>query len=187
MFDRFTDHARKVLGHSRQEAQRLHHDHIGTEHMLVGVVQVSNSTAARALRSEDVDLVRVRAKVEELVPRGVTPVTKGKMPFTPNGKKALELSLEAAVHCGDHFIGTVYLLIGLIREDGTAARVLEELGVDLIRFSEALGADSRPASSEQRHSLYDTSEVSLLKAEIDELRRRNDALEQRIERLESGS
>ncbi|MHC4493450.1 MAG: Clp protease N-terminal domain-containing protein, partial [Planctomycetota bacterium] len=130
MFDRFTDHARNVMGYARQEAQRLCHDYLGTEHMLVGVVQVINSTAATVLRSEDVDLARVRAKVDELVPHGATLVTMGQIPFTPGGKTALELSLQAAVRSGDNFIGTAYLLLGLIREDGMAARVLDELGVN---------------------------------------------------------
>jgi len=187
MFDRFNDHARNALGLSRQEAQQLNHDYIGTEHMLLGVVQVINCTAAKVLGSADVDLARLRAKVEELVPRGTTVETMGQIPFTQEGKKALELTLEASVQADDDFIGTAHLLLGLIREDGTAARVLEALGVSLARVSKALGGDSRTAPSERRSSLEKTLEIALLKAKIEELRRRNDALKQRIERLESGS
>jgi ATP-dependent Clp protease ATP-binding subunit ClpA len=190
MFDRFTDHARKVMGHARQEAQRTHHDYICTEHMLVGLVRVIDCTAAEVLRSEDVDLARARAMVDELVPHGVTLVTMGQIPFTASAKRVLELALEASAYRRDTSIGTAYLLLGLIREDGTATRVLEALGVNLARVAEALG-DSRPAPSEPLPSLVPslerTSEIAQLKAEIEELRRRNDALEKRIDRLESGS
>jgi len=181
MFDRFTDHARKAMGYARQEAQRKNHDYIGTEHMLVGVVQVID--AAAVLRSEDVDLARVRAQVDELIPQANTLATYGQLPFKPDARKALELAAEAGTRLGDNFIGTAHLLLGLIREDGTAVRVLDELGVNLPRVSEALSADRRLAPSETRPP----PDRAQLKAEIEELRRRQDALEERIDRLESGS
>ena len=180
MFDRFTDHARKAMGYARQESQRLCHDYIGTEHMLVGVAQVSNSTAATVLSSEDVDLARIRAQVGELVPHGTTMATMNQIPFTPSGKKALELSLEASLGLGDDYIGTAHLLLGLIGEDGVAARVLDELGVNRDRVSEGLGADAWQSPVRLR-----CDEVARLKAEIEDLRRRNDALQERIDRLES--
>jgi len=179
MFDRFTDHARTAMGYAHREAGLLCLDYLGTEHMLVGVVQVINSTAATVLRSEDVDLARVRAKVAEFVPHGATLETMGQFPFTPGGKTALDFSLQAADRFGDDFIGTAHLLLGLIREDGTAARVLEALGVDLVRVSEALGADPRLAPSELPFRAERT-DIARLRADIRDLQRR-------VDRLESGS
>ena len=137
MFDRFTDHARKAMGCTRHEAVRLGHDYIGTEHMLLGVVQVINSSAATILRSLDVDLARVRAQVSELVPHGNEMATMRQIPFTPNAKKALDLSLEATLQLGHDDLRTAHLLLGLIGADGIAAQVLKKLGVDCKRIGKA--------------------------------------------------
>ncbi len=137
MFDRFTDHARKTMGYARLEVWRFNHDYIGTEHLLLGVVRVSDSSAATILRSLDVDFARVRAQVNELVPHGEKRATMGKLPFTPSAKVALELSREVASQLGHDDVGTAHLLLGLIREDGIATRVLKKLGVDCNRVGEA--------------------------------------------------
>jgi hypothetical protein len=125
--------------------------------------------------------------VDELVPHGATLVTMGQIPFTPGGKTALELSLQAAVRSGDNFIGTAYLLLGLIREDGMAARVLDELGVNRDRVCEALGAGPRLAPSEQQPMPAERIEIARLRADIKDLRRRQEELRKRIDRLESES
>jgi ATP-dependent Clp protease ATP-binding subunit ClpC len=130
MFDRFTERARKVMTLARQEAQKLNNDYIGTEHILLGLVQEGSGVAAQVLKNLDVDLRKVRAEVERLVEQGTSPVSGSQLPFTPRAKRVLELALEEAQNLGHNYIGTEHLLLGLIREsDGPAAHVLQNLGV----------------------------------------------------------
>ena len=132
MFDRFTDRARKVMGLARQEAQRLNHEYIGTEHILLGLVQEESGVAANVLKNMDVDLKKIRIEVEKLVQSGGATVTMGQLPFTPRAKKVLEYALEEASQLGHNYIGTEHLLLGLLREsDGVAAQVLLNLGLKL--------------------------------------------------------
>jgi len=132
MFDRFTDRARKVMGLARQEAQRFNHDYIGTEHILLGLIQEGSGVAADVLKNLDVDPKRIRQEIEKLVSHGTTMVTMGQLPFTPRAKKVLELALEEASNLGHNYIGTEHLLLGLIREqEGIAAQVLQNLKVRL--------------------------------------------------------
>ena len=132
MFDRFTDRARKVMGLSRQAAQDLGHDYIGTEHMLLGLIQERTGVASDVLRNLDADLKKIRTELLKLVSRGSTWVTMGQLPFTPRGRKVLELGYEEATALGHNYIGTEHLLLGLIREEGgVAAHVLRNTGVRL--------------------------------------------------------
>ncbi len=132
MFDRFTDRARKVMGLARQEAQRFNHDYIGTEHILLGLIQEGSGVAADVLKNLDVDPKKIRQEIEKLVSHGTTMVTMGQLPFTPRAKKVLELALEEASNLGHNYIGTEHLLLGLIREqEGIAAQVLQNLNVRL--------------------------------------------------------
>ena len=147
MFDRFTERARKVMTLARQEAQKLNNDYIGTEHILLGLVQEGSGVAAQVLKNLDVDLRKVRAEVERLVEHGTSPVSGTQLPFTPRAKRVLELALEEAQNLGHNYIGTEHLLLGLIREsDGPAAHVLQNLGVkpEDVREEviELLGADA---------------------------------------------
>ncbi len=147
MFDRFTERARKVMTLARQEAQKLNNDYIGTEHILLGLVQEGSGVAAQVLKNLDVDLKKVRAEVERLVEQGTSAVTGSQLPFTPRAKRVLELALEEAQNLGHNYIGTEHLLLGLIREsDGPAANVLQNLGVkpEEVREEvvELLGADA---------------------------------------------
>jgi len=163
MFDRFTDRARKVMGLARQEAQRFNHDYIGTEHVLLGLVQEGSGVAASVLKNLDIDLRKIRAEVEKLVSSGTTMVTMGQLPFTPRAKKVLELSLEEASNLGHTYIGTEHLLLGLIREnEGIAAQVLRNLKVKLedVREEvlELLGADpSDPDTSDEPDEIGSSS------------------------------
>ncbi len=132
MFDRFTDRARKVMGLARQEAQRWNHDYIGTEHILLGLVREGAGVAASTLQNLDIDPKRICEEVERRVSRGKTMVTMGQLPFTPNAKRVLELSLEEASNLGHTYIGTEHVLLGLIREhEGIAAQVLRSLEVNV--------------------------------------------------------
>jgi ATP-dependent Clp protease ATP-binding subunit ClpC len=154
MFDRFTDRARKVMGLARQEAQRFNHDYIGTEHILLGLVQEGSGVAASVLKNLDIDLKKIRQEVEKLVSTGTTMVSMGQLPFTPRAKKVLELSLEEASNLGHTYIGTEHLLLGLIREsEGIAAQVLRNLKVKVedVREEvlELLGAEPSEGQEEE--------------------------------------
>ncbi len=132
MFDRFTDRAKKVMSFARQEAQKFNHEYIGTEHILLGLVQEGSGVAANVLKNMDIDLEKVRHEVEKIVKTGPSMVTMGQLPFTPRAKKVLELSMEEASQLSHNYIGTEHLLLGLIKEnEGIAAQVLMNLGVKL--------------------------------------------------------
>ncbi len=132
MFDKFTDRARKVMSLARQEAQRFNHEYIGTEHILLGLVQEGSGLAARVLKNLDVDLRKIRTAVEKLIPHGPPTVQMGQLPFTPRAKRVLELAQGEANQLGHDHIGTEHLLLGLLREnEGVAAQVLMNLGLKL--------------------------------------------------------
>ncbi|MHC4390332.1 MAG: ATP-dependent Clp protease ATP-binding subunit [Planctomycetota bacterium] len=146
MFDRFTERARRVMGLARQEAQRFNHEYIGTEHILLGLIQEGSGVAANVLKNLDIDLDKIRREVEKIVQTGPSMVTMGQLPFTPRAKKVLELAVEEASNLGHNYIGTEHLLLGLIREnEGVAAQVLLNLDLKLddVREEvlELLGAD----------------------------------------------
>jgi ATP-dependent Clp protease ATP-binding subunit ClpA len=132
MFERFSDRARKVMALARREAQRLNHDFIGTEHILLGMIQEEDAKGTRILKDIGVDLEKLRAEIEQNVQKGPTMVTMGQLPFTPRAKKVLELALKQANDLDHHRIGTEHLLIGLIEEsEGVAAKVLLGLKLNL--------------------------------------------------------
>ena len=111
----------------------LNHNYIGTEHILLGLIHEGEGVAAKALESMGISLEDVRREVEEIIGQGSQPHT-GHIPFTPRAKKVLELSLREGLQMGHKYIGTEFLLLGLIREgDGVAAQVLTKLGADLPR------------------------------------------------------
>jgi ATP-dependent Clp protease ATP-binding subunit ClpC len=206
MFERFTDRARRVVVLAQEESRLLHHDHIGTEHLLLGLIHERDGVAAVALETMGVDLATTRAEVEEMVGRG-TAAPSGHIPFTPPAKKVLELSLREALQLGHNYIGTEHLLLGLLREEsGVAARVLAALGVDVSttrrtvvdivagRASEGRAAiadlDSAAAEAEQlalarqgllRRLLRD--ETSLLHRALEEHGVRPDDLQITLDRL----
>jgi ATP-dependent Clp protease ATP-binding subunit ClpA len=130
MFERFTDRARRVVVLARQEARQLDHDHVGTEHILLGLLREGHGVAVKALVALGIDLADVRRQVEGLIGRGPKEPT-GHTPFTGSAKRVLELSLREGLQFGHNYIGTEHILLGLIREeDGVAARVLTEVGAD---------------------------------------------------------
>ncbi|MCQ9371592.1 ATP-dependent Clp protease ATP-binding subunit [Corynebacterium sp. 35RC1] len=133
MFERFTDRARRVIVLAQEEARGLNHNYIGTEHILLGLIHEGEGVAAKALESMGISLDDVRREVEEIIGRGAEPPV-GHIPFTPRAKKVLELSLREGLQMGHKYIGTEFLLLGLIREgEGVAAQVLVKLGADLPR------------------------------------------------------
>jgi ATP-dependent Clp protease ATP-binding subunit ClpA len=131
MFERFTERARRVLVLAQEEARMLSQDHVGTEHILLGLVHVGNGIAARALQSLGVTEDAVRQQVGELTGRAQRATEYGHLPFTPQAKKVLQLSLREALALGHNYIGTEHILLGVLREGGdVAAQVLMRLGVD---------------------------------------------------------
>jgi hypothetical protein len=147
-FDKFTDRARQVLTFAQDEAQRLNHTYIGTEHLLLGLVRAGDGTAAKVLGRMGVDLAKVRMVVEFTMGRGDSPVV-GEVGLTPRAKRVIELAIDEARRLDHHYIGTEHLLLGLVREgEGTAAQVFESLGVSLgqtrAEVIHAIGSDDDP-------------------------------------------
>ncbi|CAA7056392.1 unnamed protein product [Microthlaspi erraticum] len=130
MFERFTLEAIKVITLSQEEALRHGHNFVGTEQILLGLVGEGTGIAAKALKSMGINLKDARVEVEKIIGRGSGFVVAVEIPFTPRAKRVLELSLAEARQLGHNYINTEHLLLGLVREDGVAARVLENLGVE---------------------------------------------------------
>ncbi len=128
LFSRFTDRARVSVVKAQEEARLLHHNYLGTEHLLLGLMAVGEGVAFEVLRGLGVELDATRAAVVEMIGRGpVAPV--GHVAFTPRAKKVLELSLRESVALGHNYIGTEHILLALIREkDGVAWKVIEDRG-----------------------------------------------------------
>ncbi len=149
MFERFTEKAIKVIMLAQEEARRLGHNFVGTEQILLGLIGEGTGIAAKTLKSMGVNLKDARVEVEKIIGRGSGFVAV-EIPFTPRAKRVLELSWDEARQLGHNYIGTEHLLLGLIREgEGVAARVLENLGVDLNKIRtnvvKMLG-DSKPTA-----------------------------------------
>ncbi|PWU67496.1 ATP-dependent protease ATP-binding subunit ClpC [Gracilibacillus dipsosauri] len=130
MFGRFTERAQKVLALSQEEAVRLGHNNIGTEHILLGLVSEGDGIAAKALHAIGLGAEKIREEVEALIGKGNQ--VSQTIHYTPRAKKVIELSMDEARKLGHSYVGTEHILLGLIREgEGVAARVLNNLGVSL--------------------------------------------------------
>jgi len=150
MFERFTEKAIKVIMLAQEEARRLGHNFVGTEQILLGLIGEGTGIGPKVLKSMGVNLKDARVEVEKIIGRGSGFVAV-EIPFTPRAKRVLELSLEEARQLGHNYIGTEHLLLGLIREgEGVAARVLENLSVDLSKVRSqiirSLGENTEVAS-----------------------------------------
>ncbi len=151
MFERFTDRARRVVVLAQEEARLLNHNYIGTEHILLGLLNEGEGIAAQALESLDIDLTSVRDEVVKIIGQGKQSPS-GHIPFTPRAKKVLELSLREALQLGHNYIGTEHILLGLIREgEGVAAQVLQQLGAELQKVRQTvIQLLSGPGGSEEQ-------------------------------------
>ncbi|MEN9406626.1 MAG: hypothetical protein RLZ12_910 [Bacillota bacterium] len=130
MFGRFTERAQKVLTVAQDEAVRLGHSNIGTEHILLGLLLEKEGIAAKALVLLGVGLDKIRNEIEQLIGRGDKGATE--VAYTPRAKKVIELSMDEARKLGHTYVGTEHILLGLIREgEGVAARVLSNLDISL--------------------------------------------------------
>ncbi len=128
----FTDRVRKVLAMAREEAIRLQHDYVGTEHILLGLIREGEGVAAAVLANLNIDLDQIQEGVEEAVSRGKATIALGELPYTSRAKKVLEYAMAEARELHHSYVGTEHLLLGLLREEeGVAAQVLNALGVTL--------------------------------------------------------
>ena len=136
MFERFTERARKVVVKAQDEARFLKQNYIGTEHILLGLIDEKEGIAARVFYELNITFEDIRLAVKEVVTEG-TSESYEHIPFTPRAKKVLELSLREALQMGHNYIGTEHILLGLLREgEGVAARVLNSMGVTLDNVKE---------------------------------------------------
>jgi ribosomal protein L37AE/L43A len=139
MYERFTDRARKVIQLANQEAKRINHEYIGTEHILLGLVKEGSGVAANVLKQLDIDLHKIHLEVEKIIPSGPDRETVRKLPMTPRAKKVIEYSREEARKLNHNYVGTEHILLGLIHEgEGVAAQVLMNLGLKLEDVREAV-------------------------------------------------
>src|SRR5499425_1103743 len=129
----FTERVRKVLAMAREEAARLHHEYVGTEHILLGLIREGEGVAAQVLQNLSVELDDIQQKIEETVKKGKAGQTTGPdLPYTSRAKKVLELAMAEARELNHSYVGTEHLLLGLVREEkGIAAQVLTDAGVNL--------------------------------------------------------
>src|SRR5215475_4166501 len=132
VFERFTERARRVIILAREEAGRFRHDFVGTEHILLGLIRDGEGIATAVLQRLGLRLETVKAEVERALAGFPKTLTFGEVPFTPQAKRVLELSIEEARQLGHNYIGTEHLLLGLMKEgQSIAAKILESLGARL--------------------------------------------------------
>ena len=146
----FTDRVRKVLAMAREEAIRLQHDYVGTEHILLGLIREGEGVAAAVLTNLNVDLDQIHDQVEESVKKGKATIALSELPYTSRAKKVLEFAMAEARELNHSYVGTEHLLLGLLREEkGIAAQVLNSLGVSMEEARsetlKVLGSDVGPS------------------------------------------
>ena len=130
----FTPRAQQVLALARKEADRFHHNYVGTEHVLLGLINLGQGVAVNVLQKMELDLETVRNAVEKQVGTGPESKPSGNIPYTPRVKKVLALAGKEAKSLNHSYVGTEHILLGLLREgEGVAARVLKSLDVDIER------------------------------------------------------
>ncbi len=146
MFERFTDRARRVVVTAQEEARMLGHNHIGSEHLLLGLLHEESGVTARVLAASGITVEAARTQVEELAgPRSKSP--SGHIPFTQRARKVLELSLREALEQKSRFIGTEHILLALLRDaDDMGAQVLEQLGGPLSALRQRVLEEVRAAA-----------------------------------------
>lgn len=160
MFERFTERARKVIILAREEAIRLGHNFVGTEHLLLGLIREGDGLAIAILKKLNANLAALKAEVEKIVSIGSEVSHGGEIPFTPQAKKVLEYAISEARSMGHNYIGTEHLLLGLIREgEGIASLVLRDFGMNVsaakAQAQELLGEQASKATTSARTPALD--------------------------------
>ena len=139
MFKRFTERARRVIILAREEAERHHHEYLGPEHILLGMLKDGGGIAVTVLQKAGLSIDHVRMEIERHLPRNANALIVGEIPFTPKAKKVLEYGVEEARLMGHNYIGTEHLLLGLLKEkEGIGAKVLNNLGIRLVETREKI-------------------------------------------------
>ena len=166
MFERFTERARKVIILAREEAIRLGHNFVGTEHLLLGLIREGDGLAVAILKKLNVNVSALKAEIEKIVAVGTEFSPAGEIPFTPQAKKVLEYAISEARSLGHNYIGTEHLLLGLIREgEGIASLVLRDFGVSVAaakaQAQELLGEQASKQTSTTRTPALDEFGVDL--------------------------
>jgi len=166
MFERFTERARKVIILAREEAIRLGHNFVGTEHLLLGLIREGDGLAVAILKKLNVNISAVKAEIEKIVSAGSEFSPAGEIPFTPQAKKVLEYAISEARSLGHNYIGTEHLLLGLIREsEGIASLVLRDFGVSVAaakaQAQELLGEQASKSATSTRTPALDEFGVDL--------------------------
>ncbi len=176
MHDKFTERVRKVIFLAREEAARLQHSSIGTEHLLLGLLREGEGIAATVLSNLGLDLDAIRHAVENMVAQAGGTLTIGEIPFTSNAKRVLELSVDEARQLGHNYVGTEHLLLGLIREgEGVAAKVLMDMGVDRKKVRDEtlklLGGHPQQSSQQEGEEKADTPSLNQFGRDLTQLAR----------------
>ena len=162
-FERFSDRARKVLTIAQGEAQRLGHNYIDTEHILLGLVGVDSAVGAKVLTNLGIPLNKVRASVEFVVGKGEKQITGGEVGLAPRAKRVIELAVDEARHFNSSYIGTEHLLLGLLREgEGTACGVLESFGITVERVRNEAARVVKQDAARSRALSHSTSRTPTL-------------------------
>jgi len=166
MFERFTERARKVIILAREEAIRLGHNFVGTEHLLLGLIREGDGLAVAILKKLNVNVSALKAEIEKIVAVGTEFSPAGEIPFTPQAKKVLEYAISEARSLGHNYIGTEHLLLGLIREgEGIASLVLRDFGVSVAaakaQAQELLGEQASKQTATTRTPALDEFGVDL--------------------------
>lgn len=154
MATRYTERAQRIILLAQEEAKRLNHDYVGTEHILLGMITLQEGRAYQVFNNLKVDRKRVREEINALAGPGDSMLLLGDIPFTPKAKKVLEYAFEEAQQMGHNYVGTEHFLLGLIREgEGVAARVLEKMGLEIgeVRKEVIRILEGRDAEMPRRH------------------------------------
>ena len=139
MAKRFTENAQKIILIAQEEAKRLNHDYVGTEHILLGLSALDGTVSHKILTGLGITFRKVRQEIEKMVGIGDTIMLSGEIPFTPRAKKVLEFSVEESQLLGVEHIGSEHILLGLIHEEeGVAGKILENLGLNLTAVRDAV-------------------------------------------------
>ncbi len=183
MFERFTDQGRRVVVQAQDEARKLNHNYIGTEHLLLGILREGEGAAAVALAALGVGLEPARQQVAQIVGRGQQ-APSGHVPFTPRAKKVLELSLREAMELGHETIRPEHILLGMLTEGhGVAVEVLRILGTEPDRVR-ARVIELIPEASDEPTEHVRPVRIVGTPAQLGEVLDRLDAIDQRLAAIE---
>jgi len=173
--DRFTERAKRVLYLAREEAIRLLHNYIGTEHLLLGLSRIGEGVAAMVLTNLGLDLSELRQAVEEAVPPGRGPISVGEIPLNASARRAMNYAFEESKRLGHNYIGTEHILLGILRErKGIAAQILMNLGIELEMVrEEALRLLGKPEGAPTKSSKSQTRTLENFSIDLTQMAREN--------------